>query len=176
MIIIQTILAFILALSVLIVIHELGHYWMARLCNVKVLRFSLGMGKVLFSREFGPDKTEWAISALPLGGYVKLLDARSDDLGTVSEEDRKREFTSQNVWRRMAIVVAGPLANFILAIVVLTGLYIYGMPEPVARLREIPENTVAYRAGLRGGETIVAIDDISSDGRTSGRFADVCKA
>ena len=160
MIIIQTILAFILALSVLIVIHELGHYWMARLCNVKVLRFSLGMGKVLFSREFGPDKTEWAISALPLGGYVKLLDARSDDLGTVSEEDRKREFTSQNVWRRMAIVVAGPLANFILAIVVLTGLYIYGMPEPVARLREIPENTVAYRAGLRGGETIVAIDDM----------------
>ena len=160
MIIIQTILAFILALSVLIVIHELGHYWMARLCNVKVLRFSLGMGKVLFSREFGPEKTEWAISALPLGGYVKLLDARSDDLGTVSEEDRKREFTSQNVWRRMAIVVAGPLANFILAIVVLTGLYIYGMPEPVARLREIPENTVAYRAGLRGGETIVAIDDM----------------
>ena len=160
MIIIQTILAFILALSVLIVIHELGHYWMARLCNVKVLRFSLGMGKVLFSREFGPDKTEWAISALPLGGYVKLLDARSDDLGTVSEEDRKREFTSQNVWRRMAIVAAGPLANFILAIVVLTGLYIYGMPEPVARLREIPENTVAYRAGLRGGETIVAIDDM----------------
>ena len=160
MIIIQSLLAFILALSVLIVIHELGHYWMARLCNVKVLRFSLGMGKVLFSCEFGPDKTEWAISALPLGGYVKLLDARSDDLGTVSEEDRKREFTSQNVWRRMAIVAAGPLANFILAIVVLTGLYIYGMPEPVARLREIPENTVAYRAGLRGGETIVAIDDM----------------
>ncbi len=159
MIFIQTILAFILALSVLIVIHELGHYWMARLCNVKVLRFSLGMGKILFSREFGPDKTEWAISALPLGGYVKLLDARAEDLDTVSPEDRKREFTSQSVWRRIAIVAAGPLANFVLAIVVLTGLYIYGMPEPVARLRAVPENTVAYEAGLRGGETIVAIDD-----------------
>ena len=159
MIFIQTILAFILALSVLIVIHELGHYWMARLCNVKVLRFSLGMGKILFSREFGPDKTEWAISALPLGGYVKLLDARAEDLDTVSAEDRKREFTSQSVWRRIAIVAAGPLANFVLAIVVLTGLYIYGMPEPVARLRAVPENTVAYEAGLRGGETIVAIGD-----------------
>ncbi len=159
MIFIQTILAFILALSVLIVIHELGHYWMARLCNVKVLRFSLGMGKILFSREFGPDKTEWAISALPLGGYVKLLDARAEDLDTISAEDRKREFTSQSVWRRIAIVAAGPLANFVLAIVVLTGLYIYGMPEPVARLRAVPENTVAYKVGLRGGETIVAIDD-----------------
>ncbi len=159
MIFVQTILAFILALSVLIVIHELGHYWMARLCNVKVLRFSLGMGKILFSREFGSDKTEWAISALPLGGYVKLLDARAEELDTISAEDRKREFTSQSVWRRIAIVAAGPLANFVLAIVVLTGLYIYGMPEPVARLRVVPENTVAYKAGLRGGETIVAIDD-----------------
>ena len=87
MIFIQTLLAFVLALSVLIVIHELGHYWMARLCNVKVLRFSLGMGKILYSRRFGPDQTEWAISLLPLGGYVKLLDARADDLDAVSPED-----------------------------------------------------------------------------------------
>ncbi len=158
MIFIQTFFAFIFALSVLIVFHELGHYWMARLCNVKVLRFSLGMGKILYSRKFGPDQTEWALSALPLGGYVKLLDARADDLSQVSPEDRKREFTSQNVWRRMAIVAAGPLANFVLAIVVLTGLYIYGMPEPVAKLREVPTNTVAYQAGLKGGETIVSID------------------
>lgn len=158
MIFIQTFFAFIFALSVLIVFHELGHYWMARLCNVKVLRFSLGMGKILYSRKFGPDQTEWALSALPLGGYVKLLDARADDLSQVSPEDRKREFTSQNVWRRIAIVAAGPLANFVLAIVVLTGLYIYGMPEPIAKLREVPTNTVAYQAGLRGGETIVNID------------------
>ena len=93
MIFIQTFFAFIFALSVLIVFHELGHYWMARLCNVKVLRFSLGMGKILYSRKFGPDQTEWALSALPLGGYVKLLDARADDLSQVSPEDRKREFT-----------------------------------------------------------------------------------
>ncbi len=158
MIFIQTLLAFFFALSVLIVFHELGHYWMARLCNVKVLRFSLGMGKILYSKKFGPDQTEWALSALPLGGYVKLLDARADDLSQVSPEDRKREFTSQNVWRRIAIVAAGPLANFVLAIVVLTGLYIYGMPEPIARLREVPTNTVAYQSGLRGGETVVNID------------------
>lgn len=158
MIFIQTLLAFFFALSVLIVFHELGHYWMARLCNVKVLRFSLGMGKILYSRKYGPDQTEWALSALPLGGYVKLLDARADDLSQLSSEDRKREFTSQNVWRRIAIVAAGPLANFVLAIVVLTGLYVYGMPEPIAKLREVPTNTVAYEAGLRGGETIVDVD------------------
>ncbi len=161
MIVIQTILAFIVALSVLVVVHELGHYWVARLCNVKVLRFSLGMGKILFSRQLGPDKTEWAISVLPFGGYVKLLDARSDDLTTVSEDDRKREFTSQCVWRRIAIVVAGPLANFILAIFILTGLYMYGMPEPVARLRAVPENTIAHDVGLRGGETITSIDGMA---------------
>lgn len=160
MIVIQTILAFISVLSVLVVVHELGHYGMARLCGVKVLRFSLGMGKVLFSRKYDPDGTEWAISALPFGGYVKLLDARSDNLDAMTEEDRKREFTGQKVWRRIAIVAAGPLANFVLAIVVLGGLYVYGMPEPVARLGSVPENTVAYEAGLRGGETIVAVDDM----------------
>lgn len=158
MMFIQTVLAFIFALSILVIVHELGHYWVARLCNVKVLRFSLGMGKILFSKRFGADGTEWVVSALPFGGYVKLLDARAEGMDSIPEKDRRREFTSQNVWRRIAIVAAGPLANFILAIVVLTGLYVYGVPEPVARLREVPENTVAYEAGLRGGETIVAID------------------
>lgn len=158
MIFIQTILAFIFALSILVVVHELGHYWVARLCNVKVLRFSLGMGKILYSKRCGADGTEWAVSALPFGGYVKLLDARDGGMDAIPFEDRKREFTSQNVWRRIAIVAAGPLANFMLAIVVLTGLYVHGIPEPVARLRVVPENTMAYEAGLRGGETIVAID------------------
>src|SRR5256712_14185405 len=114
MTLIQTLLAFAFALGILVVIHELGHYVVARWCGVKVLRFSVGMGKVVFSRRVGPDQTEWAISLLPLGGYVKLLDAREQDVSGLSPADLKREFTSQNVWKRIAIVAAGPLANFIL--------------------------------------------------------------
>ena len=79
MMLLQTILAFAVVLGVLVIVHELGHYLVARWCGVKVLRFSVGMGKVVYSRRFGADQTEWAVSILPLGGYVKMLDARDDD-------------------------------------------------------------------------------------------------
>jgi len=154
----QTLLAFIGAISLLVLVHELGHYWLARLCNVKVLRFSLGIGRVLVSRKFGRDQTEWALSLLPLGGYVKLLDARAHDMASLPPEDHSREFTSQNVWRRAAIVAAGPLANFLLAIIILAGLFVYGIPEPTARLRSVAEGTAAYQAGLRGGELVTAVN------------------
>ncbi|MBS0309007.1 MAG: RIP metalloprotease RseP [Proteobacteria bacterium] len=154
----QTILAFVVLLGVLIVIHELGHYWVARWCGVKVLRFSVGMGKVIYSRRIGPDQTEWAISILPFGGYVKMLDSREEDLGILSEADLKREFTRQNVWKRIAIVAAGPIANFLLAIAIFAGLYSYGIPEPAPRLRAVPEKSAAYDAGLRGGELITAVN------------------
>lgn len=158
MTLLHTILAFIVALGTLVVVHELGHYSVARLCGVKVLRFSVGMGRVIWSRRFGRDQTEWALSILPLGGYVKMLDARDQDVATMAPEDLKREFTRQSVWRRIAIVAAGPLANFILAIAVFAGLYMYGMPEPVAKLRAPAEHSVASQMGVRGGETITAIN------------------
>ena len=154
----QTILAFVVALGSLVIIHELGHYWVARLCGVKVLRFSVGMGKIVWSRRFGPDQTEWAISILPLGGYVKMLDAREQDIAGISAQDMKREFTSQSVWRRIAIVAAGPLANFLLAILLFAGLYTYGEMEPTPRVRAVPEQTAAYQAGLRGAELITAVN------------------
>lgn len=87
MMLLQTILAFAVVLGVLVVVHELGHYLVARWCGVKVLRFSVGMGKVIWSRRFGADQTEWAVSILPLGGYVKMLDAREQDLSTLPPED-----------------------------------------------------------------------------------------
>jgi regulator of sigma E protease len=158
MTLLQTLIAFVIALGVLVVVHELGHYWVARWCGVKVLRFSVGMGKIVFSRRFGPDQTEWAISALPFGGYVKMLDAREQDLSTLPPEDLKREFTRQTVWKRIAIVAAGPLANFLLAIVVFAGLYSYGIPEPAPRLRAVPQSTAAEYAGLRGGEMVTAVN------------------
>lgn len=121
MMFLQTVLAFLVVLGTLVVVHELGHYWVARWCGVKVLRFSVGMGKVVYSRRMGPDQTEWALSALPLGGYVKMLDGREQDLAGLPEADLKREFTRQNVWKRIAIVAAGPLANFLLAIAIFAG-------------------------------------------------------
>ena len=158
MTLITTVLAFLLALGPLIIFHELGHYAVARLCGVKVLRFSLGMGKVVWSRRFGPDQTEWAVSALPLGGYVKMLDARDPDAPPMAGEDLKREFTRQGVWRRIAIVAAGPLANFVLAIVIFTGLSMSGTVEPSTRLRAVAETSAAYGAGLRGGEKVTAVN------------------
>ncbi|MBC7501789.1 MAG: RIP metalloprotease RseP [Herminiimonas sp.] len=155
---IQTVLAFLVVIATLIVVHELGHYLVARWCGVKVLRFSVGMGKVLFSRRFGRDQTEWVVSMLPLGGYVKMLDAREGDLAGVSPTDLKREFTSQSVWRRISIVAAGPIANFLLAIAVFAGLYMHGIPEPVPKLRAVPVQSPAGQAGLRGGELITGVD------------------
>lgn len=153
-----TILAFALALGPLIVIHELGHYLVARACGVKVLRFSIGMGRVVWSRRFGPDQTEWAVSALPLGGYVKFLDSRDPETAPKDDSELHREFTRQSVWRRIAIVAAGPLANFLLAIALMAALFMHGVEEPSARLRTAPEGTAAQQAGVRGGDTVVAVN------------------
>jgi regulator of sigma E protease len=158
MMLLQTVIAFLVVLGTLIVVHELGHYSVARLCGVKVLRFSVGMGRVIFSRKIGPDQTEWAISILPFGGYVKMLDAREQDLGDLPQAELKREFTNQTVWRRIAIVAAGPVANFVLAILIFAGLYQYGIPEPLPKLGSVPEKSVAYQVGLRGGELVTAIN------------------
>jgi regulator of sigma E protease len=142
----------------LIIFHELGHYVVARLCGVKVLRFSIGMGKVVWSRRFGPDQTEWAVSALPLGGYVKFLDSRDPETAPRNDAELAREFTRQNVWRRIAIVAAGPLANFLLAIALLAGLFMHGVDEPSTRLRAMLETTAAHSAGLRAGDSIAAVN------------------
>lgn len=161
----QTLLATVFALGPLIVFHELGHYLVARWCGVKVLRFSIGMGKVVWSRRVGPDQTEWAISALPLGGYVKMLDGREQDVSTLAPADLKREFTRQSVWRRIAIVAAGPLANFLIAILLFSGLYMYGIAEPSSKVSvRAPADAAAasaspaWQAGLRSNDTVTAIN------------------
>ncbi|MFL6710102.1 MAG: RIP metalloprotease RseP [Massilia sp.] len=162
--------AFLLALGPLVIFHELGHYLVARLCGVKVLRFSVGIGKVVWSRKFGPDQTEWAVSILPLGGYVKMLDARDPDV-VVTPAEAAREFTRQSVWRRIAIVAAGPLANFLLAIVLFAALAMAGTVEPASRLRAPEPASAAYAAGLRAGDTITAVDGRAVASWTEMRWA-----
>jgi regulator of sigma E protease len=147
--------AFIVALGVLIVIHEYGHYLIARLCGVKVLRFSIGFGKALWMHRYGPDATEWVIAAVPLGGYVKMLDERE---GPVAAEELHRAFNRKSVWQRIAIVVAGPIANFLLAIVIYWAVFLQGVQElkPVVAAPE--PGTIAAESGITQGETILKIN------------------
>jgi len=144
---------FIAALAVLIVVHEYGHYLVARLCRVKVLRFSIGFGRPLFTKRTGKDRTEWVLAAIPFGGYVKMLDERE---GPVPAREAHRAFNRQSVWKRFAIVIAGPLFNFAFAILVYAGLFMYGLPEARPVLGEPPAGTPAALAGLHGGDTVRA--------------------
>ena len=128
----HTIVAFLVALGVLVAFHEFGHYLAARMCGVKVLRFCLGFGSPIISRRWGRDQTEWAIAAFPLGGYVKLLGQDPEEV--VPPEEFARSFSAQSVGKRMWIVVAGPLANLLLAVGLYWGLNLYGIDEAVARI------------------------------------------
>ena len=140
-----TIIAFVVALGCLIVVHEFGHYLVARLCNVKVLRFSVGFGKPLWRRTLGRDGTEWVIAAFPLGGYVKMADERE---GEVAPQDLPRAFNRQPVSRRFAIVIAGPVANFLLAIFFYWILFLHGVPGIKPVLGPITPGTTAASAGF----------------------------
>jgi regulator of sigma E protease len=155
MTLLHTVVAFVVALGVLIVVHEYGHYLAARLCNVKVLRFSVGFGRPLASWRRGPDRTEWVIAAIPFGGYVKMLDERE---APVPPAEQPRAFNRQGVGKRLLIVVAGPAFNFLFAIAVYAGLYMHGLPEARPVVAEPPAATLAHGAGFRSGDTVRAID------------------
>ena len=150
-----TVIAFVVALGVLIAVHEYGHYRVAVACGVKVERFSVGFGKALLrwqpKRQHPGQQTEFVIGAFPLGGYVKMLDERE---GPVAPEERHRAFNTQPLRSRAAIVAAGPIANLLLAVVLYTAVNWVGVEEPVARLARPVAASLAEAAGLRGGEHI----------------------
>jgi regulator of sigma E protease len=150
---ITTLLAFLLTLGVLIVIHEYGHYRTAVACGVKVLRFSVGFGRVLWRHQKTPDSTEFVLCALPLGGYVRMLDERE---GEVAAHERNRAFNRQSLPRRSAIVAAGPLANLALAVLLYAAAHWIGMEEPRAVLAPPASGSLVAESGLRGGDWVRA--------------------
>jgi regulator of sigma E protease len=147
--------AFALVIGVLIVFHELGHYLAARWCGVKVLRFSVGFGPVIWQRTLGKDQTEWALSAFPLGGYVKMLDERE---APVPSTEQHRAFNRQTVGKRSIIVAAGPLANFLLAILLYWAIFMHGSQELLPIVGKPPAETPAAMAALQSGEQIQRVD------------------
>ena len=149
--VLHTLLWFLIAIGILVVVHEFGHYLAARLAGVKVLRFSVGFGRPLLSRRFGRDQTEWTLAALPFGGYVKMLDERE---GEVPVAEAHRSFNRATVWRRIGIVMAGPVANFLLAVVFYWALFLHGLPALKPMIGEPPAGTPAAMAGLVAGDEI----------------------
>lgn len=145
----NTLLSFLFTLGVLIVVHEWGHYRVAKACGVKVLRFSIGFGRPLLRWQRG--ETEWLLCMLPLGGYVKMLDERE---GAVNPAEQSRAFNRQSLWARSAIVVAGPVANLLLAVLLYASMHWIGTEEPRALLGSPLAGSMAERAGLRAGDWV----------------------
>lgn len=150
-----SLLAFIVMLGVLITVHEFGHFWVARRLGVKVLKFSIGFGKPLLWRRRGQDGTEYVVTALPLGGYVKMLDERE---GEVSTAELPHAFNRQPVGSRIAIVLAGPLCNFLFAILAYSLMFMVGVPGVKPLLDDPKPGSVAAAGGFRKGDLIIAID------------------
>ena len=152
---IQALGAFIVALGILITFHEFGHYWTARRCNVKILCFSVGFGRPLWRKVFTSDNTEFVIGVFPLGGYVKMLDERE---GLVPEQERARAFNNKSLGARTAIVAAGPVFNFIFAVLAYWLIYVIGVTGLKPVISTVEEGSVAMHAGFRADDEIMDID------------------
>jgi regulator of sigma E protease len=153
--ILQIIIAFIVAIGILVAVHEWGHFWVARRCGVKVLRFSIGFGPTLWSRT---DKlgTEYVIAAIPLGGYVKMLDERVEEVSTA---DLPFAFNQQVVWKKIAIIAAGPLVNFIFAVFALYVMFLIGVPTSKAMLGEVVPDSIVSQSSITTRAIITGVGE-----------------
>lgn len=147
--------AFIFTIALLVAIHEFGHFWVARKLNVKVIRFSVGFGTPIFRFNGKKDNTEFVIASIPLGGYVKMLDEREGD---VPEEEVHRAFNRQSVYKRFAIVFAGPFVNFVFAIFAFWMMFVLGVQGVKPVMGELEASSIAWQSGLRSGDQIVSVD------------------
>jgi len=161
--VIWKILWFLVAVSLLVTVHEFGHYWVARKLGFKVLRFSVGFGKPLLRFVGGADRTEYVLAAIPLGGYVKLLDERE---GPIDEAERSRAFTQKHPWQRILVLLAGPAFNIFFAIIVLWAMFwVSGIPEVRAVVGTVTTDSLADQAGLRRGDEILELNGRTVNGR-----------
>jgi len=160
LLIVQALLAFIVVIGILVTIHEFGHYWVAQRLGVKILRFSVGFGKPLWMRRFGKDNTEFVIAPFPLGGYVKMLGEQKDE--EIAPEDLPRAFNRQPLWVRTAIVFAGPLFNFLFAIIAYTIMYMVGVTGMAALIGTVEPDSLAEQAGFHQGDQIIAVNNQSA--------------
>ncbi|MGY3887663.1 sigma E protease regulator RseP [Aeromonas aquatica] len=147
--------AFVVALGLLVAVHEFGHFWVARRCGVKVERFSIGFGKAIW-RRIGKDGTEYVLALIPLGGYVKMLDGRVDELKPGEEA---QAFNHKSVWARMAIVAAGPMANFLFALFAFWLMFMIGVPSVKPVIDEVRPASIVAQAGVLPGMEIVGVGD-----------------
>ncbi|MFV2057038.1 MAG: RIP metalloprotease RseP, partial [Thiohalomonadales bacterium] len=154
--VLMSVLGLLVTLGVLIAFHEFGHYWVAKRCGVKVLRFSIGFGKPIWMRRLGADQTEYVLAAIPLGGYVKMLDEREGD---VAPDELHRSFNQQSLAKRVAIVSAGPIFNFIFAVFAYFLMFVIGVPGIKPVIGEVVEDSVAQQAGFRSGDRIESVAD-----------------
>ncbi len=150
-----SIAAFIVALGLLVTVHEFGHFWVARRLGIKVLRFSIGFGFPLWSRQAGPDQTEYRLAAIPLGGYVKMLDETE---GPVSPAEAHQAFNRQPLVNKTLVVLAGPVANILFAILAYWLMFVVGIAGPRPLLGEIPLDSAAAQANLRSGQMILQVE------------------
>jgi regulator of sigma E protease len=160
---------FVVAVGLLVTVHEFGHFWVARRLGFKVLRFSVGFGRPLLRRVAGADRVEYVVAAVPLGGYVKLLDERE---GPVDPRDLPRSFTRRPSWQRIAVLLAGPAFNILFAVLLLWGmLWANGMTEVRPTVGDVVADSVAARAGLKSGDEIRSINDTAVSGQRDVVFA-----
>jgi regulator of sigma E protease len=151
---VKTVALFVSVLAVLIFVHELGHFLVARLCRVKVLTFAIGFGSTIFSRTYGD--TEYALKAVPLGGYVRMFGEEEDE--ELSPEEQRQTFSGKTVWQRMAIVFAGPLFNLLTAAFIFIGVYMWGVPALTSQIDTPVAESPALAAGLMAEDIIVSIN------------------
>ena len=154
--VVLSIVAFLFAIGLLVAVHEWGHYIVARMVGVKVLRFSIGFGRPVWIRRAGSDATEYCLSAIPLGGYVKLLDERE---GNVAKAELHRAFNRQSIRARIAILLAGPLMNFVFAVLAYWVMFVVGVPGMQPIVGEVEPTSIAGEAGLRVGDKIITVGD-----------------
>jgi len=154
---------FVVAVGLLVTVHEFGHFWVARRLGFKVLRFSIGFGRPLFTWVAGADRVEYVVAAVPLGGYVKLLDERE---GPVEPQDLPRSFTHRPPWQRILVLLAGPASNILFAVLVLWGmLWVNGVTEVRPLIGDVTAGSIAARAGLKSGDEIKAINAAAVTGQ-----------